>query len=470
MSNNTRKEVQVALSKGQSPRENIAEGIKKLGGIKSFIDQGDNVFIKFSLNLPSGYPTNTNFDVLEEIIEQCDEAGAKKISIGAFPYKGFSIKSISDVLGLEDYVKALGAELVYLDNSNYFSSKKPDLELLKNAKSRMLTSVQVNNKKYPYPKIVLDSDKLISVNQVNVDPLFRITSALLNSYSLVPNSVQQLNGKAMDLDKQEYKKFLISSILDVFSIKEPSLVINDLFYVLEGAGPYIYKDSKLKKTGWTVVGTNAVSVDYLTTKVLNLDILPDSLLEKAQKRKLGPMDLGKITLKGQIPKESSFNLSLCPKNLNDINLLKFHVKEGKCCAGCYKQAFHLLNLMKTNMIKDLKYLNENDFLLGNEPPEPDLDKDILIFGDCAINSTKKLGFRTIKTETISKKGKKKIKIKTNEHIKEFPGCPPDINESTEGLIEFFGKGNVPTLYLFQEMLKIHSYQRDKTNLDIWEEL
>ena len=55
-------------------------------------------------------------------------------------------------------------------------------------------------------------------------------------------------------------------------IKQPNLVINDLFYILEGAGPYLYKDSKIKKTELMIIGDDAIAVDLITLNMLNLEI------------------------------------------------------------------------------------------------------------------------------------------------------------------------------------------------------
>ena len=153
---------------------------------------------------------------------------------------------------------------------------------------------------FPRRRLILDSDKFISVNQVNVDPLFKCRLSLLNSYSIVPNRYQEIkNPKRHNQEyllNDKYKQDLTSNILDVFSIKKPNLVINDLFYTLENAGPFIYKDSNLTKAGLMVLGNDAVAVDAVTSKIMNLNIKKNDLISKAEQKDLGIADLSKIKI------------------------------------------------------------------------------------------------------------------------------------------------------------------------------
>lgn len=462
---------EVAIIKGVNSKVSVLDGINKLGGISKYVKSGEQVFIKFNLRLPYGFPTNTNLDTLEAIIQSCNEAGAKKVIVGGFPFKGMPIKAISDSLRLKDYFKNIGAELAFLDNSNFFSQKGFDTHKLKLIKARSFSKVEINNKEFMIPKVIQESNKLISVNQVNVDPVFKFRLSLLNCFSLVPNSYQKIEkvlskGKDYFLQDQ-YKQNLVSKIIDIFTIKKPNLIINDLFYILEGAGPYIYTDSNLKKTGVVVIGSDAVAVDRITSKIINLDVINNDLLLEARKRNLGISDLSKIKVIGEKLENFDINIEHCVYKLEDINLRNFSINLGQICSGCYEQAYHLLNLMKTNMVKDLKYISpDNSLLLGENPPEPEnLDNNIILFGDCAINSTKRQDFR--KKVNEHKKG---TKIKYNKRILEIPGCPPDIFNSIDLLLKFYGKNNVPTLNLLDKTNRFYFHQKIREKLKLWEAL
>ena len=282
---------EVAVVRGETPKESLLNGIELLGGISKFIKKDDQVFIKFNLFLPGGFPNITNVDVLTTIILLCKEAGAKKVYLGSFPFKGFTVKAISDTLNLEKYFRSLGAELAFLDNSNLLHNKEFKGEQLTSINRESFLTVTINNKEILIPKIILDSDKIISVNQVSVNPLFRLNLSLLNLFSIVSPKYQEVrNQKEHDdnyITQDQYKKDMISEIISIFGIKQPNLVINDLFYLLEGAGPYIYSESNLKKTNLIVLGKDAVSVDQITLKLLKFDPNISNLIVEAQKMGFG---------------------------------------------------------------------------------------------------------------------------------------------------------------------------------------
>jgi uncharacterized protein (DUF362 family) len=112
MSDTSSKKPLVAVIKGKSPEQNYIEGIEKLGGISQYIKEGDNVFLKITLRVPMGYPMNSNFDLVKEVIISCKKAGANKIYVGSFPSKEMALKFFDEFIGLESYFKDLGAEFL----------------------------------------------------------------------------------------------------------------------------------------------------------------------------------------------------------------------------------------------------------------------------------------------------------------------------------------------------------------------
>ncbi|MFX1447338.1 MAG: DUF362 domain-containing protein, partial [Promethearchaeota archaeon] len=278
---------EVAIIKSTSSSDAISNGIEKLGGISAFIDKGDQVFIKIDLIAPYGFPVNVNFESLRDLVILCKNEGAKQIFIGGFPENGMKTQSIANILGIKSYLENIGAELLFLENQERYP----------------LINLEVKGKTIKFSEVIFNSDKLIIFNQVNVDPLFKLTLSLLNSYSLVPFRYQRIekvirNGKDYFILDQ-YKQDLISNILDIYSIKKPDLAINDLFYLLEGAGPFVYKDSNLIPTGLNVIGKDTIAVDLVTLKLFNLDLSSSDILLEARNRKIGITDLSNITIIGE---------------------------------------------------------------------------------------------------------------------------------------------------------------------------
>jgi uncharacterized protein (DUF362 family) len=476
------KKPEIVISKGNTPRESLLRGIEQLGGISKFIGEGDQVFIKFNLNLPSGFPTNTNFDLLESLIVSCKESGAKIIYLGSYPLNGIPIKCISDLLNLKNHFESLGAELAFLDNSNDFENKDINQDQLKKIKYDSLTKVKINNNEFLVPNIILNSNKFISINQVNVNPLFKLNLSVLNSYSIIPPKYQIIRkGLERKVSFTQDKKDLISHILDVFSIKQPNLVINDLYYILEGAGPYIYKDSKIKKTELMIIGDDAIAVDYITLNMLNLGINNSELLIQANNRDFGKIESSNIKVLGEKVEDNKTDIDLCVSELENIKLRNFSIKSGKMCTACFTQAYHLLNFMRTYMEKDLKYNTNNSFLIGLNPSEPEKMGNILLFGECAIKSTKNYSFKIIELKKESKKSSKllkhsnskkepKIKKKPNKNILELPECPPGIFTSLNLILDYYGKKNLPNLNLFSNVNNFWINGKLNEKLKMWEAL
>jgi uncharacterized protein (DUF362 family) len=457
---------EVAIIKSASPSENLTTGIEKLGGITSIIEDGDQIFIKINLKAPYGFPVNINFGSLREIIILCKSAGAKQIYVGSFPDNGIKTQAIANILGIHSYLETIGAELLFLDDQDRYPLK----------------DIEINDKNIKIPEVIFNSDKLIIFNQLSVDPLFKVSLSLLNSYSLVPNRYQRIEkvirpGKDY-LFLDQYKQDLISNILDIYSIKKPDLVINDMFYFLEGAGPYVYKDSNLLSTGLSIIGRDAIAVDLITLKLFDIDILSSDILLEARDRKLGTTDISNITIISESIENIKLKVKFSVYKLDDINIKNTTIKAGRICSGCFKEAYHLLNNKKTKMTKDLKYIKKQCFLTGENPPEPESLDNIIVFGDCAINSTNNREFRSVRTskernflESVKGKIKKddksqktpKVKVKVNKNIIEISGCPPNLYKSMFSIQEYYGKSLTPNLTYYNNLIETFFEQSSKPN-------
>lgn len=448
----------VALTRGENPSEALVKGFDHLRGIRSFIQKNDHVFIKISFKRPYGFPTNVNYETLGNLISLCREAEAKDIYVGDFPSEDTDSVNLSEMTGLSKYIESKGALVAHLDNEEQFPRSK----------------VSRNNINFEIPTLILNTDKLIILNQVNVHPIFICTLAYLNLSTIVPNKYQKIQKKERPgkdfLYLDQYKQDLIANILAISEIKPPNLVINDLFYVLERAGPLIYKDSHCKKSNLLIMGENIFAVDYITLKLMGIELSESKLLFEAQNYPTGIHNTKNINvLGGRIPEEQ-FKIQRCVSNLNDINTKNCFVGKGNYCSGCYEVAYHLLNFFKSSMVKDLKYIGPFSFLIGESPSKPDIKDNIILFGDCAIKSTTDRDFRKI---TLQKKNSKniikklnkshknssskplKVKIVDNKHILELSGCPPDLNKSYDILIKYYRKSNVPNLKLINMINKCY---------------
>jgi len=120
--------------------------------------------------------------------------------------------------------------------------------------------------------------------------------------------------------------------------------------------------------------------------------------------------------------------------------------------------------MKTNMVKDLKYLSyKNFFLIGDNPLKGEnIEGNVLLFGDCAIRSSK----NPIQTKT--KKSKKKTSTKFNNKVMKLYGCPPDIFKNIELLLKMYDRDDLPMLNLIEKLYGYYRPKNLKEKLEKWE--
>ncbi|TFF89179.1 MAG: DUF362 domain-containing protein [Promethearchaeota archaeon] len=445
----------VALEKGERPSDVLEKAFDHLGGIDKIIQKNDVVFIKISFKRPQGFPANVNYDSLGKLIDLCRQAGAKKIYVGDFPADGNNSDILADITGLRCFLESKTAIIANLEDKELFPSRP----------------ISINGKQVQVPSIILDADRLIVLNQVNVHPLFTYSLSYLNIFTLISNKYQKIQKNVRPgkdyLHLDQYKQDLITHILAVSTIKPPTLVINDLFYVMEGAGPQIYKDSRCKQTNLCVLGKNPYLVDSVTLKLIGEKISDNALLLEARDLQSKQIDLDEIKVLGESIPDVKFKLQKCASKLEDIEVKNCFLKKGRYCSGCHEKAYHFLNFLKSNMTKDLKYMGYFSFLIGEAPSDPDVESDIILFGDCAVESTKDRDFRNIiipqKQKKITKIMRKlnkaqktqsqrsKKKTVKNKRVLELPGCPPDLNKCYDMLLKYYGKHTVPNLKLLDSL-------------------
>ena len=240
----------VIIAKGSSSTSAFLNGVGLMGRFKTVIASNDNVFIKFTLDDLQGFPTHSNIEILKLLIKECKDAGAGQIHVGSIPRLGVTTRDIDLMINLREDLESLGAHFSYLDDEN----RNADLTL------------EESREKVEISEVVLKCDKLIIFNQVNVHPLFQFSLALQNSFSLIKPEYRKIKQEGgiteKNLQDDQYKKDLIMKILDVCMVRKPDLIINDIFYVLEGAGPSIYAESNLITTNLMIFGSDLVATDY----------------------------------------------------------------------------------------------------------------------------------------------------------------------------------------------------------------
>ena len=103
----------VGVNKTYTAKELVKGVFEAAGGISQFVSRGDVVVIKPNISWarPPHLAATTNPEVLQGVIELCQEAGAGKVRIAdnTIDDSGFCFK----VTGAEAVAKKTGAELIY---------------------------------------------------------------------------------------------------------------------------------------------------------------------------------------------------------------------------------------------------------------------------------------------------------------------------------------------------------------------
>ncbi len=459
----------VVIARGNSPEETLSNAFSKFGEMTSIIKEGEDACILINMEGFYGFPAMVNLQTLKSLIDIVKQAGAHKISIGVLNRENIPIKLALDYRGLINFFNELKVEILYLDNSNYYIGERNKVEELKIIKERDFNVETKENVQYLLPREIVKNNHLIILNQVGVHPIFVLNLSILRflDFSVKKSSHMQKEKKNRIeyCRSDEYEKELIKTILHNYSFLKPALVINDLFYMQESAGPCIYKDSNLKKTNTMVIGNNPLATDQVTMSLLGVDPENHVIIREAKHLGLIKYSFDSLNVIGENLEGMKREINKCAK-LKEIGVLNLYLRQGQLCSGCSEKAYHFLNLLKTYMLKDLKYIKKNWFFMGESPP--DLEKaenPIILFGDCAIESTKRYAFRK-----ISKVSKKKMKVKKNKKIIELNGCPPSISDCLIKLKDYYGKGNLPSIHSYLKMLKSIKFFEAKKKLDAWREL
>ncbi|MDR1681946.1 MAG: DUF362 domain-containing protein, partial [Candidatus Symbiothrix sp.] len=105
---------------GGEPAVLLQRALKELGGIGKYVKKGQNVVIKPNIGWDKtpDYAANTNPELVGELIKQCLQAGAKKVTV--FDHTCDNWQRCYENSGMQKAVKAAGGNLVPANDSSYY--------------------------------------------------------------------------------------------------------------------------------------------------------------------------------------------------------------------------------------------------------------------------------------------------------------------------------------------------------------
>ena len=256
--------------KGGEPAEMFDKAIAAMGGMKKYVKKGQTVVVKPNI----GWDTSperagcTNPELVKRIIEQCKQAGAKKIYV--FDNTCDNWKKCYTNSGIEKAAKEAGAEVVSGASEKYYREVKVNGKTLK--------STQVHEK-------ILDSDVFINVPVLKNHGSAKLTIAMKN-----------LMGIMWDR-RWWHRNDLHQCIADFCLYSKPTLNVVDAYRVMKRNGPrgVSVDDVVLMKS--LLISEDIVAVDAAAAKLFGSDPKKISYIKYAADQGIGQIDLSKLKIK-----------------------------------------------------------------------------------------------------------------------------------------------------------------------------
>lgn len=259
----------VAIKNGE-PDEMFDKGIKALGGIENFVKKGQTVVVKPNIAWNSGPErgANTNPKLVKRVVEQCIDAGAKKVYV--FDNTCDNWESTYKISGIERASKDAGAVVVPANTESYFQEVRvPGANILKT------TDVH---------ELILDTDVFINIPILKHHNSTLMTSAMKNLMGVV-------------WDRRFYHRNGLQDCITEFCLyRKPDLNIVDAYYVMFRNGPQGRSKNDLREEKMQLISTDIVAIDAAASKILGREPQDIKHIVYGDERNLGIMDLERLNI------------------------------------------------------------------------------------------------------------------------------------------------------------------------------
>jgi uncharacterized protein (DUF362 family)/NAD-dependent dihydropyrimidine dehydrogenase PreA subunit len=238
----------------QQVSEAVEEGVRLLGGVSSFVKEGERIVIKPNVLLGNDpdkcictHPAvfravGLMLKKAKVILSYGDSSGFGKVEANM---KKARLKEIADELGIA---------LADFDNGQAAVHENPLLV-----------------KRFVIAKGVLDADGLVSVSKLKTHGLMRFTGAVKNQFGCVTG----LNKSQFHVKLADPFDFA-AMLVDLNTLIKPRLYIMDGIIAMEGNGP---RSGKPKKLGVLLFSQDPVAMDAIACKIINMnpEFVPTSI-------------------------------------------------------------------------------------------------------------------------------------------------------------------------------------------------
>jgi len=251
---------------GYSVKTLTRKMFEPVGGMGKFISKGDVVVIKPNVSWaqPPHLAATTNPEVLEAVIELCQEAGAKKIRVADNTIH--DARKCFSVTGVGQVCEKTGAELIY-----------PRSSLMKdmNLKGERISV-------WPVYTPLVEADKVINLPIAKVHGLSGLTLG-------IKNWIGAVGGRRPALHQDIHQ-----TIVDLAAFFKPALTLIDATRIMIANGPSGGSESDVKIANRLILSDDPVAADAKAATLFGKSPADLGFITIAEKRGLGVSNMEKL--------------------------------------------------------------------------------------------------------------------------------------------------------------------------------
>jgi uncharacterized protein (DUF362 family) len=243
--------------------------IENLGGMARFVPKGSTVWIKPNINFhrTPEFAANSNPHVVATVARLCIEAGAGKVRVGDVPY--FGADQSYAMSGIADAVKAVGAEMVFIDK------EKPE----------KFREAAIGGKfldKWPLSTEIIDADILINLPVAKQHPLPKFSGCMKNLMGVAGG------------DRSKWHDNIAGYVSDLNSFVKPRLHVVDVIRSIISGPPKGGNLDDVKYFGVVAAGTDPVALDAFAATTIGFKPSEIETLTTGASRGLGTLDYASL--------------------------------------------------------------------------------------------------------------------------------------------------------------------------------
>ncbi|NIS60353.1 MAG: DUF362 domain-containing protein [Proteobacteria bacterium] len=259
----------IGEQEGYSAKQLVRKVFDAVGGMGQFVSKGDVVVIKPNISWarPPHLAATTNPEVLQGVIELCQEAGAKKVRVADNTIEDSRL--CFSVTGAEAVAKKTGAELIY-----------PESSLMREMKLQ-------GHRLDVWPVFVplVEADKVINLPIAKHHVLSSLTLGMKNWIGAVGGSRGALH---QDIHQ---------SVVDLAQFFKPTVTLIDATRIMTRNGPSGGSMSDVAEKNTLILSNDQVAADAKASSLFGKRRKDTRFIRLAQKWGLGTDDFSKLLQK-----------------------------------------------------------------------------------------------------------------------------------------------------------------------------